>query len=127
METAVAAASGSQYAVGSGSRTSRTGRTGTRCWYLCGKRCIAGTPAGRNPFVRVTCVLSGMNSLDMVRENLKTASNAAPGCMTEASKALVARVKEEIRRSVKVGCTGVLLMLLTRQRDFMELVKRYKK
>ncbi len=54
----------------------------------------------------VTCVLSGMNSLDMVRENLKTASNAAPGCMTEASKALVARVKEEIRRSVKVGCTG---------------------
>ena len=26
--------------------------------------------------------------------------------MTEASKALVARVKEEIRRSVKVGCTG---------------------
>ena len=54
----------------------------------------------------VTCVLSGMNSLEMVRENLATADGAAPGCLTEADRALLAAVKEEIRRHVKVGCTG---------------------
>lgn len=54
----------------------------------------------------VTCVLSGMNSLDMVQENLRTASSASPGCMTESERALVERVREEVRKSVKVGCTG---------------------
>ncbi len=54
----------------------------------------------------VTCVLSGMNSPGMVEENLKTAQTAHPGCMTDSDKELVARVCEEIRRSVKVGCTG---------------------
>ena len=54
----------------------------------------------------VTCVLSGMNSPEMVEENLKTAQTAHPGCMTDSDRELVARVCEEIRRSVKVGCTG---------------------
>ena len=54
----------------------------------------------------VTCVLSGMNSLDMVRENMETASRALPGCMTEAERDLVEQVREEIRKIVKVGCTG---------------------
>lgn len=54
----------------------------------------------------VTCVLSGMNSLEMVEQNLETASRACPGCMTQRDRELVARVCEEIRRSVKVGCTG---------------------
>ncbi|MBD5162746.1 MAG: aldo/keto reductase [Oscillibacter sp.] len=54
----------------------------------------------------VTCVLSGMNSMEMVEENLAVASASRPGCMTEAGKALVERVREEIRRCVKVGCTG---------------------
>ena len=54
----------------------------------------------------VTCVLSGMNSMEMVTENVKTASEAYPGCMTAEELQLVERVKEEIRRHVKVGCTG---------------------
>ena len=54
----------------------------------------------------VTCVLSGMNSLDMVRENMETASRALPGCLTEAERDLVEQVREEIRKIVKVGCTG---------------------
>ncbi|MCI8422147.1 MAG: aldo/keto reductase [Lawsonibacter sp.] len=54
----------------------------------------------------VTCVLSGMNSLEMVAQNLETASRAGPGCMTDSDRTLVARVKEEIARTVKVGCTG---------------------
>ena len=54
----------------------------------------------------VTCVLSGMNSLDMVRENVETASRALPGCLTEAERELVEQVRAEIQRTVKVGCTG---------------------
>ncbi len=54
----------------------------------------------------VTCVLSGMNSIEMVRENIKTASECPAGCLTEDDKALIGKVKEEILKSVKVGCTG---------------------
>lgn len=54
----------------------------------------------------VTCVLSGMSSLEMVSENLATADGARPGCLTEGDRALVEQVREEIRRRIKVGCTG---------------------
>lgn len=54
----------------------------------------------------VTCVLSGMNSMEMVEENIKTASEAFPGCMTESDLRLIEQVKKEIEKSVKVGCTG---------------------
>ncbi len=54
----------------------------------------------------VTCVLSGMNSIRMVEENLRTAAQAYPGCMSDADKKLLEQVKKEIQKSVKVGCTG---------------------
>lgn len=54
----------------------------------------------------VTCVLSGMNSMEMVEQNVKTASEAGAGCLTESDRKLIDQVKEEIRRNVKVGCTG---------------------
>lgn len=54
----------------------------------------------------VTCVLSGMHSLEMVQQNLAWASQAQAGCMTASDRALVEKVKEAIRRQVKVGCTG---------------------
>lgn len=54
----------------------------------------------------VTCVLSGMNSLEMVEQNLKTASESTPGCMTDSDKELIELVKQEITKHVKVGCTG---------------------
>ena len=54
----------------------------------------------------VTCVLSGMSSMEMVRENVKTASESSQGCLTESDKELIGKVKEEILKSVKVGCTG---------------------
>lgn len=54
----------------------------------------------------VTCVLSGMNSPKMVSQNIRTASKAHAGCMTDSDKELVSRVKAEIQKSVKVGCTG---------------------
>lgn len=54
----------------------------------------------------VTCVLSGMNTLEMVRENAATASESAVGCLTEKERELIAQVCEDIRASVRVGCTG---------------------
>lgn len=73
-------------------------------------------PEGRTPAAlafrwlydqpEVTCVLSGMNSMEMVEQNLAAAEAGRPGCMTDSDRELVERVREEIRRHVKVGCTG---------------------
>lgn len=54
----------------------------------------------------VTVVLSGMNSLDMVRENVATASDAFAGSFTESDHALIERIRQEISAHEKVGCTG---------------------
>ncbi len=54
----------------------------------------------------VTCVLSGMNSIEMIKENIKTAEKAVCGHFSAEDEALVGRVKEEIQKSVKVACTG---------------------
>ena len=54
----------------------------------------------------VTVVLSGMNSFPMVEENCRIASEAAPGCLTEADFAVIAEVCRWIRENERVGCTG---------------------
>ena len=54
----------------------------------------------------VTVVLSGMNSLEMVRENVKTASEAPAGHFTEEDYALIDTLRNEFRAHEKVGCTG---------------------
>ena len=54
----------------------------------------------------VTCVLSGMNSEDMVRENIRVASLAGPGHFTEEDTRAVEQIKKIIREREKVGCTG---------------------
>ena len=54
----------------------------------------------------VTVVLSGMNSLDMVRENCRVASEAGVGDFTEADNGILQKVTEEIRKRDRVGCTG---------------------
>ena len=54
----------------------------------------------------VTVVLSGMNSLEMVRENCRIASETEPGAFTPAEHDILRRVTEEIRRNDRVGCTG---------------------
>lgn len=55
---------------------------------------------------QVTCVLSGMNSMEMVQENIKTASDAYPGCLTDTERELIEEIKNDIQNGVKVGCTG---------------------
>lgn len=54
----------------------------------------------------VTCVLSGMNSEDMVKENIRIASDAEPGHFTQEDMAIVERIKQIIRERENVGCTG---------------------
>lgn len=55
---------------------------------------------------QVTCVLSGMNSLEMIDENCRVASEVPVGAFTEEDFALVSTVREAINERVKVGCTG---------------------
>lgn len=80
------------------------------------KELFQADPEGRTPAQlafkwlydqpEVTCVLSGMNSMEMVEENLRLAASCSPGCMTDSDRELLEQVKEAIRQSVKVGCTG---------------------
>lgn len=80
------------------------------------KRLIADSGLGYSPAElafrwlwdqpEVTCVLSGMNSLEMVQENCRTASDAQPGAFTDEHFALIEKITDIIRRTTKVGCTG---------------------
>ena len=54
----------------------------------------------------VTCVLSGMNSLKMVEENVKSASSSKVGEFTEKDEAVLKEVVKAINEKMKVGCTG---------------------
>ena len=54
----------------------------------------------------VTCVLSGMNSIEMVEENLRIADSVRVGELTQKDDALYAEVVKLIRETTKVGCTG---------------------
>lgn len=54
----------------------------------------------------VTCVLSGMNSIEMVEENTRNADTAKVGEFTEKEEKLLLAVVEAINEKMKVGCTG---------------------
>ena len=54
----------------------------------------------------VTCVLSGMNSMEMLRENVQTASDAKIGEMGAEEEAMFQKVVAAINGKLKVGCTG---------------------
>ena len=55
---------------------------------------------------QVTCVLSGMNSMKMLDENVRIASNTNAGDFKEDDFALVNQIKTIIKEREKVGCTG---------------------
>ena len=54
----------------------------------------------------VTVVLSGRNSMEMVEENIRIASDAEPGAFDDSDRALTDQVKRIIKEKEKVGCTG---------------------
>lgn len=94
---------------------------------LLGGRLVAGLPEGtirafgsaapgRTPAAwglrwlfdqpQVTVVLSGMNSVEMLHENIDTASSTAIGSMTEAEHDAIREAKAAFEESFKVPCTG---------------------
>lgn len=54
----------------------------------------------------IMCVLSGMNSLEMVGENCRVADLAEAGSFTGKDREMIAGVVEAINAKTKVGCTG---------------------
>ena len=54
----------------------------------------------------VTVVLSGMNSEEMIRENMETASAVTAGALTAHDQAMLKQVVAAINAKMKVGCTG---------------------
>lgn len=54
----------------------------------------------------VTCVLSGMNSMEMLEENVRVASECQVGKFTKEDDELLAKIVEAINSKMKVGCTG---------------------
>lgn len=54
----------------------------------------------------VTCVLSGMNSIEMVNENVRIASEVQEHEFTPKDFQLIEQVKAEINKNIKVGCTA---------------------
>lgn len=55
---------------------------------------------------QVTCVLSGMNSMEMLQENLATASSVQVGELSSAEEDMLHSVVAAINSKMKVGCTG---------------------
>lgn len=54
----------------------------------------------------VTVVLSGMNSVEQVTENMKTADSALVNSLTEKELTAIDQVKNKYKELTKVGCTG---------------------
>ncbi len=55
---------------------------------------------------QVTCVLSGMNSIAMLEENVRIASEVQVGEFDNEDRAMIERIKNEINSRIKVPCTG---------------------
>ena len=54
----------------------------------------------------VTCVLSGMNSKEMILDNVETASTTTVGDLGPSEEQMLKEVVQAINTKMKVGCTG---------------------
>lgn len=54
----------------------------------------------------VTCVISGMNEEEHIKENIRIAEEALPNSLTEDELKLVERVADKYRELMETGCTG---------------------
>lgn len=80
------------------------------------KKIFADHPAGYSPAgwafrwlwnqPEVTCVLSGMNSDEMVLDNIETACDAGVGSFGDAENEMLHAAGRAIYSKMKVGCTG---------------------
>jgi uncharacterized protein len=54
----------------------------------------------------VSVILSGMNTMDQVKENLKSASETEPNSLTAKETEIIDRVKAIFKERIKVNCTA---------------------
>ncbi|MBE6036247.1 MAG: aldo/keto reductase [Clostridiales bacterium] len=54
----------------------------------------------------VMCVLSGMNTIEQVEENLRIMKDAAPNSLTADEVALIEKAGDEYNNKIKASCTG---------------------
>ncbi len=54
----------------------------------------------------VTCILSGMNDISQIEENIRVAEDAMPNTLTATEFEVIEQAKTAINASIKVGCTG---------------------
>ncbi len=54
----------------------------------------------------VSVVLSGMNSMQMIKENIRIAKNAKAGCLTDQDRLIYKKAAKAINEKTKVPCTG---------------------
>ena len=54
----------------------------------------------------ITCVLSGMNSMEMVKDNIHTASTTSINELTIEDEVMLKEVVKVMNKKMKVGCTG---------------------
>ncbi len=54
----------------------------------------------------ITCVLSGMNSMEMVLDNIHTASTSEIHSLTKEDYSMFEKVVKQLNSKIKVGCTG---------------------
>lgn len=57
-------------------------------------------------FPEVTVILSGVSTMEQLKENIEIFKNAAPNSMTQEELDLVAKVKAAYESKIKVSCTG---------------------
>ncbi len=55
---------------------------------------------------QVTLLLSGMNSMDMINENIRIASDAKSGSLNDKELLLFEQIKKILEKKTKVPCTG---------------------
>ena len=77
---------------------------------------FASHPAGHTPAQwalrwlwdqkEVTCILSGMNSMEMLEDNIRTACTTQVGELGETEAQMYAQAVRAINAKMKVGCTG---------------------
>jgi predicted aldo/keto reductase-like oxidoreductase len=54
----------------------------------------------------VSVILSGMNSMEMLDENIRIANDVSVGSFTDADHAVLNKARDEIKKKIKVPCTG---------------------
>ncbi len=57
-------------------------------------------------FENVKCVLSGMNSMKQVKENISIFQRSSPNSLTAEEKDIIERVRKVYQSRIKVNCTG---------------------